>query len=436
MITPSSEISSRLRACAAVLPVMILGARPLAQSNAVADAKALVTKIQQARGVPAKPVTTLRIEGTFAVTIEGVADGMPCVEGTFREIHSGETRARTTADLGEHGLKESGITDDVVWEIDPMVGARILTDVDAAAMRRSSALSRGASPTALYVELAIAGTKAIDGREHAVLRGTPRGGPADTWFVDRETGLVSRIDITLPTLEGSELVWGLARQIETQVTFGDWKKIDGVQYPHRRSLKMGIVTFTYTCSTIEPGAALDSSAFDLPEAVMKLKGKPVAKQSTAENQPPYQIVDREPQAVASIRTKCTMSEMGPTIAALYPEVMAHLNATGVGITGTPFLRYHVVNGDELDVEAGMPVAKRIVEEGRVKNSELPGGKVVVAWHVGPYEKLPAAHEALKAWVTAHRLTSRGGPWEVYWTDPGVVTDSSKWRTQLFMPIEN
>ena len=30
----------------------------------------------------------------------------------------------------------------------------------------------------------------------------------------------------------------------------------------------------------------------------------------------------------------------------------------------------------------------------------------------------------------------GGAWEVYWTDPGVVPDSSKWRTQLFMPIEN
>lgn len=435
MIPSSSEISPRQRACAAVLPAMILGARALAQSNAVADAKALVAKIEQARGVPARPVKTLRIEGTFAVTIEGVADGQPCVEGKFREIHSGETRARTTVDMGEHGLMESGITDEVVWEIDPVAGARILTDGDAAAVRRSSALSRGASPTSLYVELATAGTKAIDGREHALLRGTPRGGPADTWFVDRETGLVSRIDITLPSPEGAELVWGLDRRIETQVTFGDWMKIDGVQYPHRRSATMGIVTFTHTCSKIEPGAALDASAFDLPEAVTKLKGKPVAKPSKA-GSAAYQIVDREPQAVASIHTKCKLTEMGPTIAPLYPEVMAHLNATGVQITGTPFLRYHVVNADELEVEAGMPVAKRIVEEGRVKNSELPGGKTVVAWHVGPYEKLPAAHEALKAWVTANRLKSRGGPWEVYWTDPGVVTDPSKWRTQLFMPIEN
>ena len=77
----------------------------------------------------------------------------------------------------------------------------------------------------------------------------------------------------------------------------------------------------------------------------------------------------------------------------------------------------------------------IAAKGRIANSELPGGRAATCWHVGPYEKLTEAHAGLQAWLAANKLTSRGGVWEVYWTDPGMVADKSKYRTQLFAPIE-
>ena len=73
--------------------------------------------------------------------------------------------------------------------------------------------------------------------------------------------------------------------------------------------------------------------------------------------------------------------------------------------------------------------------GRVENSELPAGKAITCWHVGPYDQLSQAHEGLRAHLTAKKLTPRGGCWEIYWTDPGMVPDPKKWRTQLFAPIE-
>jgi AraC family transcriptional regulator len=105
------------------------------------------------------------------------------------------------------------------------------------------------------------------------------------------------------------------------------------------------------------------------------------------------------------------------------------------MAGPPFSRYHAFGESEVDVEAGFPVAKPITEKGRIKNGELPAGKVVQGWHVGSYEKLSEAHEALRAHLAAKGLKARGGPWEVYWTDPGMVPDPAKWRTQLFAPIE-
>jgi effector-binding domain-containing protein len=105
------------------------------------------------------------------------------------------------------------------------------------------------------------------------------------------------------------------------------------------------------------------------------------------------------------------------------------------MAGLPFMRTHGSDGTTVDFEAGIPIAKPIEEKGRVKNGELPGGRTLTAWHVGPYEQLTDAHQRLKEWATTKGMAARGGPWEVYWTDPGMVPDPSKWRTQIFLPIE-
>jgi effector-binding domain-containing protein len=180
---------------------------------------------------------------------------------------------------------------------------------------------------------------------------------------------------------------------------------------------------------------IEPASFAPPPAVLKAKNKPAAKQVDAEGKPVYQVIEREAQAVASIRVQCKPSAISATLAELLPEVMAHINATGAKMAGAPFSRYHAFGPDELDLEAGIPVSKPITEKGRVKNSELPAGSTVTVWHIGPYEKLSGAHAGLQAYLAANKLKASGGPWEVYWTDPGMVPDSAKWRTQLFVLVE-
>jgi effector-binding domain-containing protein len=337
--------------------------------------------------------------------------------------------------MGEHGLMERGATEDFVWEVEPMTGAKVYSEAPEANARRYFAIVRGARPGELYREIASAGTKTLDGREHAVLKMTPKSGKPDTWFVDPATGVVGRIDIGLPTPEGAELVWAMGDDIDAQITFGDWKRVGGVLYPHRRSMKMGHATFVSTCTKIEPNAKIEPDRFKPPEAVTKAKAAAATRKPAGESRPAYEIVDRDAQNVASIRVKCKSEDISATLSVIFPEIMSHLNSEGVRITGVPFTRYHAIDGEQIDLEAGMPVAKPIEEKGRIKNSELPGGRTVLAWHVGPYEKLKEAHEALKGYVAANKLAARGGPWELYWTDPGVVPDPAKWRTQLFLPIE-
>lgn len=148
-----------------------------------------------------------------------------------------------------------------------------------------------------------------------------------------------------------------------------------------------------------------------------------------------EVKEMEPQAIMSIRVRCKVAEIGPALQEILPEVFYHLDKCGVRPVGPPFTRYHSFDGIDCEIEGGFAVAEPQREEGRITAGELPGGEVVSTIHVGPYEMLPQAHDALDEWMRANGRKSRSPQWEVYWTDPGQEADPWKRRTELVWPIE-
>src|SRR5687768_5544352 len=130
--------------------------------------------------------------------------------------------------------------------------------------------------------------------------------------------------------------------------------------------------------------------------------------------------------------------MGAKLGEVLPAIMKHLESVGVEVTGPPFSLYRGMGEGTFDLEAGMPVASPIEASGEIKPGTLPGGKAAVTWHLGPYEKLGNAFEAIEKWRLERGYSVRGkehGPWEVYWTDPGEEIDPEKWRTEVIWPID-
>lgn len=148
-----------------------------------------------------------------------------------------------------------------------------------------------------------------------------------------------------------------------------------------------------------------------------------------------ELKELKPQPMLSIRTSCRVAEIGPVLAEILPEVYYYLDKRGVRPAGPPFTRYHSFDGTMCEIEAGMPVIKPQPGEGRVVAGELPGGAVVSTIHVGPYEGLPSAHDALDAWIRNNGKKSRGPQWESYITDPGEEPDPHKRETELLWPVE-
>ncbi|MBD3334216.1 MAG: AraC family transcriptional regulator [Candidatus Eisenbacteria bacterium] len=142
----------------------------------------------------------------------------------------------------------------------------------------------------------------------------------------------------------------------------------------------------------------------------------------------------ETQAMVSIRATTRPEDIGATLETILPEVWRHLQDLGMDPAGPPFTRYCEFEQDRVGLEAGFPVTTPLGSEGRIADGHLPGGKVAVTWHVGPFHRLREAYTALEAWLREERIDPTGPPWEVYWTDPGTEPDPDKLRTEIFLPI--
>lgn len=150
----------------------------------------------------------------------------------------------------------------------------------------------------------------------------------------------------------------------------------------------------------------------------------------------YRVEERQlkPQHTLTVRVTAAPAELPELLGAIFAEVVNCAQARQVEVAGPPFLRSHSFETAQVDIEAGVPVARAVEGEGRVRASELPGGRVATTWHTGPYESIGPAYESIQAWMNEAKAAPAGAPWEVYWTDPGQEPDPSNWRTEVLWPV--
>lgn len=143
----------------------------------------------------------------------------------------------------------------------------------------------------------------------------------------------------------------------------------------------------------------------------------------------------EPQPILGIRAQAKMQDLPSLMGPLFGEVIRYVSQSGRQPAGMPFSRYHSMDNESVDMECGLPVTSALDGTARIQSGELPGGTVVTVIHKGGYEGLPQTWAALVDWMGTQGLQPAGAPWEVYFTDPSAESDQSKWRTQIFFPVQ-
>jgi len=130
----------------------------------------------------------------------------------------------------------------------------------------------------------------------------------------------------------------------------------------------------------------------------------------------------------------------------YQAVSAALQDEGKPPVGPAFALYPRQPGATVDLELGFPLIRPLqgglpsLEQDNPRTdldvvpSELPGGRVAVFSHLGPYDALGGAWQRLTAWAQGQGHTPRLPFWEVYVTEPTPETDPATLRTDLYLPI--
>lgn len=139
------------------------------------------------------------------------------------------------------------------------------------------------------------------------------------------------------------------------------------------------------------------------------------------------------QFTAVITGTVPFAEIGVWLPVAYDDVFAVLARQGIEPVGPPFARYDM-RSDGFVMEAGAPIARPVSPEGRVIPGTLPSGPVAITTHVGPYDRLGDAVDALTAWVVAQGSTPAGAYWEIYYSDPILEPDPASWRTDVVLPM--
>jgi hypothetical protein len=154
------------------------------------------------------------------------------------------------------------------------------------------------------------------------------------------------------------------------------------------------------------------------------------------------IEQRSARPYAAVRRTVTLDGFAAAVDAGFPALFGGLAARGQAPTGAPFIRYRTVDmGGDLEIDLAAPVATPVVADTEIVADELPAGSWIVARHVGPYDGLIGANEAVRRWAAERDLRlgrrpadGNGEHWtgrvETYLTNPSEEPDPAKWEVEL------
>ncbi|HSF85097.1 MAG TPA: GyrI-like domain-containing protein [Acidimicrobiia bacterium] len=116
-------------------------------------------------------------------------------------------------------------------------------------------------------------------------------------------------------------------------------------------------------------------------------------------------------------------------------LVGYMNERGIAPTGPAFAVYHEVAADApWRATVGFPVETPGPGMDGIRAGVLPGGKVAVVVHEGPYEGLSQTWAEIGEWLRTQGVAPAGDPWESYVVDDSTEPEPGHWRTEIVWPV--
>lgn len=141
------------------------------------------------------------------------------------------------------------------------------------------------------------------------------------------------------------------------------------------------------------------------------------------------LVHADPQSTLEVHGEIDTAGIAEFLGMAFHDVAASAARQQLQISGPPFARWAPGSQGGWSVVTGFPVTGAPARDGRVEPGALPGGRQARTTHVGAYDEVAGAYQAITDWLAAHSLVAIGPGYESYLDDPDVP----KPRTEVSVP---
>ena len=127
-------------------------------------------------------------------------------------------------------------------------------------------------------------------------------------------------------------------------------------------------------------------------------------------------------------------ELPTVLGSTFGELYQRIESSGVAPAGPPFVIYHNMPepGGRWEIDVCAPVSAPVLAAPAFEFLDMPAGRIVSVLHIGPYDTLGIAYEAIGNFISDQGLEAAGPPREFYFSEPDVPPE--KVQTLVEWPI--
>ena len=190
------------------------------------------------------------VKGTFSLPDMGMYAPME----TYNVIPD---KSFTKIEIGEFGTAMNGVNGDVVWDINPMTGPRLLTGGERLGRLRQAQADQFAGWKDNFAKVELVGKETVNGTETSKVILTPSEGDPITGYFSNETGLLVKI---VTTQSGQT----------AETTVKNYKEVDGIKIAHLVEIFTPQMSFTIEIESVEHNTEIPEEKFALPPQIQTL----------------------------------------------------------------------------------------------------------------------------------------------------------------------
>lgn len=178
------------------------------------------------------------------------------IKGTSESYIVSPNKGYTKMNMQGIGEIVSATDGQTAWTMNPLQGNRDITGEELTQLKLVNNLAREANLDKLYANWTVKGAEKIGEKDVYVLVGTPAGLAPETFYFDKQTGLLVKTEGTLVSPEG---------KTPAQTFYEDYRAVDGVKIAHKTRTILPQAEIITTITEIKHNEPIEEAKFARPK---------------------------------------------------------------------------------------------------------------------------------------------------------------------------